>query len=353
MTNSYFNHDSPLARHTLARAAAINTIATAIASAFDLLPSATDLARGRSTYAADSGAADALVVSMPSTMTAYEEGAHILVKVAASNTGACTINVDGLGVRSIKTPDGEDPAAGDLGAGDFVDLVYDSTNSWWILSGYQRSVIERVGESLAAIEAASIGSYANDAAANASGKTITEGVFYYKSTATKGLRLYTDGAWTDAVLSLGDQAVIPVSATAVSNGVSAVDIALPSGYSSFVLVADVQLSASTSISMRTSENDGSSFDAGGTDYKSIGSDAAQITLGTSASVHSIRLNMNGAKDASSYFGVHGMTTQGNSDVRISDGLRDSVAEIDEVRLFPGTGTFTGGQVYLYGFREFL
>jgi hypothetical protein len=45
-----------------------------------------------------------------------------------------------------------------------------------------------------------IGQYADDAAANASGFTIGDGVFYGKNTAPKGLRVYFDGAWGAAVL---------------------------------------------------------------------------------------------------------------------------------------------------------
>lgn len=51
-------------------------------------------------------------------------------------------------------------------------------------------------------EGSYIGQYADDAAANASGKTIAAGVFYYKTTATTGLRIYNGTAWDDAVLDV-------------------------------------------------------------------------------------------------------------------------------------------------------
>jgi hypothetical protein len=55
---------------------------------------------------------------------------------------------------------------------------------------------------LAAFRAGFIGSYADDAAANASGFTIGAGVFYFRDTgvqATSGLRIY-NGGWSAAVL---------------------------------------------------------------------------------------------------------------------------------------------------------
>jgi hypothetical protein len=52
---------------------------------------------------------------------------------------------------------------------------------------------------LNAFEDSYIGQYADDAAADASGKTIVDGVFYFKTTATSGLRIY-NGGWNAAVL---------------------------------------------------------------------------------------------------------------------------------------------------------
>jgi hypothetical protein len=53
---------------------------------------------------------------------------------------------------------------------------------------------------LSAFEESYIGQYADDAAADASGFTIGDGVFYSKNVAPKGLRVYFDGAWGAAVL---------------------------------------------------------------------------------------------------------------------------------------------------------
>jgi hypothetical protein len=52
---------------------------------------------------------------------------------------------------------------------------------------------------LAAFEESYIGQYASDTAADASGKTIVDGVFYFKTTTPTGLRIY-NGVWSTAIL---------------------------------------------------------------------------------------------------------------------------------------------------------
>lgn len=256
MTNSYFNHSSPLARHTLARADAVNTIAAAIAAGFEKLPTPENLARGRVTYAEATGTANALVVSMPTTMTAYQDGAFIVVKVASTNTGAATINVDGLGVRSIVTQDGSELAAGDLTAGDFVTLVYDDDNTNWIQVSYLRSFLSRVTDAQAAVEAIFLGNYANDTAADASGKPISDGVLYYKTDAPAGLRLRSGGAWTDAALSASDFAALAgalftgtLGVRDISEGVAALSGATPSLSVTAAQVFTLTTSANTTVSV--------------------------------------------------------------------------------------------------------
>jgi hypothetical protein len=83
------------------------------------------------------------------------------------------------------------------------------------ISSYQAAIDTNAALSLAQTTAATtagyldafqadyIGTYANDAAANASGFTIGAGVFYFEDTgtpATSGLRIYDGSAWSEAVL---------------------------------------------------------------------------------------------------------------------------------------------------------
>ena len=81
-----------------------------------------------SNYLADSGAANAYVVTFPTGIVpTYTAGLTIFVKIANANTGASTINVSGLGAKSITNPDLSALPANALLANDIVILTYDGT----------------------------------------------------------------------------------------------------------------------------------------------------------------------------------------------------------------------------------
>ncbi|WP_052350784.1 hypothetical protein [Paenibacillus gorillae] len=61
------------------------------------------------------------------------EGMAAIVKINVDNTGPATINVNGLGVKSIKKGNGSDLAAGNLKAGSIYTLRYNGSN--FILQG--------------------------------------------------------------------------------------------------------------------------------------------------------------------------------------------------------------------------
>lgn len=79
-------------------------------------------------FALDTGAADAMVITLTPAPSSYYVGMIINVIVKVANTGACTINVNGLGAKSIKKPVAVNPAANYFLAGSFLHAVYDGTN---------------------------------------------------------------------------------------------------------------------------------------------------------------------------------------------------------------------------------
>jgi len=100
-------------------------------TAFELLSAslhAFDIQGNTTTYAADTGAADAYVATYSPVPPAYAAGQSFKVKIANSNTGASTFNVNSLGAKNIKLQDGTNPAADDLVAGAIIELTYDGTN---------------------------------------------------------------------------------------------------------------------------------------------------------------------------------------------------------------------------------
>lgn len=84
-----------------------------------------------SRFAADAGANDTYVATLVPAPAAYVTGEHYRFKANTANTGACTINFNGLGAKAIKKAAGgvtTDLDTNDIRAGQWVDLVYDGTN---------------------------------------------------------------------------------------------------------------------------------------------------------------------------------------------------------------------------------
>lgn len=79
-------------------------------------------------YAADTGAADAYAIALDPALDTYITGMPIFFKAANANTGASTLDINGLGVRSIKKSIDADLAPGDILKDQIIVVVYDGTN---------------------------------------------------------------------------------------------------------------------------------------------------------------------------------------------------------------------------------
>lgn len=81
-------------------------------------------------YAADGGSTDTYAISLTVVPGAYSDllGIPLSVKVNTANTGAATLNVNGLGAITIKKFKDKDLTTGDLIAGQIITLIYDGTN---------------------------------------------------------------------------------------------------------------------------------------------------------------------------------------------------------------------------------
>lgn len=78
-------------------------------------------------YAADSGAANAMVVTLSPAPALYVAGMVVNVKVAVANTGATTINANGLGAQNVVNLDGSVLKGSQLLAASIAQLIYDGT----------------------------------------------------------------------------------------------------------------------------------------------------------------------------------------------------------------------------------
>lgn len=83
---------------------------------------------GAAVYAADSGVANAYVITLAPVPPAYATGMIINFKATNANTGTSTINVNGLGLKTLKRDSGIDLLRGDILASQGVQAIYDGTN---------------------------------------------------------------------------------------------------------------------------------------------------------------------------------------------------------------------------------
>lgn len=79
-------------------------------------------------YAIDGGSNDTYAISLDVPPSAYVAGMMIAFKANTSNTGACTLNVNTLGAKSIKKAGNVDLGDGDILSGQVVWVIYDGTN---------------------------------------------------------------------------------------------------------------------------------------------------------------------------------------------------------------------------------
>lgn len=85
-------------------------------------------ARNFNDYAVDSVGSDDYAITITPAITAYTAGQRFTFKAGTANTGACTLNVSGLGAKTIKKNVSTDLDTGDILANQIVEVEYDGTN---------------------------------------------------------------------------------------------------------------------------------------------------------------------------------------------------------------------------------
>lgn len=152
MSNGYFTHDIKLLPGTKARAEDVNARFDGAVLGFDKLPAPHPTLKGFAdpvvvgdpteqnhavpvskaiggalTYAADTGLANAYVVDLSLSPASYSDGLTVVFKALNSNTGAATINVNGLGVKQLVRANGVALEHGDIVAGQIITCIFNGT----------------------------------------------------------------------------------------------------------------------------------------------------------------------------------------------------------------------------------
>src|SRR5690606_284832 len=108
---------------------AINTRFQQVETAFGMLPALATFGLELAPLVTAGGTANALTItSAGEAVEAYTAGQRVHFKAAAANTGAVSLNVDGLGVKSLKRANGTATEADDLQPGCVYQAVYDGSD---------------------------------------------------------------------------------------------------------------------------------------------------------------------------------------------------------------------------------
>ena len=86
------------------------------------------------------GTADAITLTPSTAITAYAAGMQFRFVVETTNTGAVTVDVSGVGPKSILKAGGQELVAGDIKDGDVVSILYDGTQ-FYLVGGTADQVV--------------------------------------------------------------------------------------------------------------------------------------------------------------------------------------------------------------------
>lgn len=93
-------------------------------------------------YYVDSGSANTYVITPSPAIAAYEEGQRFVFRAANGNSGASTLNVNGLGAIAIQTVNAAALVSGAIVAGGYYEVTYDANASpdRWVLTSMPSTI---------------------------------------------------------------------------------------------------------------------------------------------------------------------------------------------------------------------
>jgi hypothetical protein len=132
MTNPYYNHtDGVPVSNTRGASPAMRAEFDLVQAGFERFPALGPFYAGTTSYGVDTGTLNAYAFALNSAINAYTDGMDLSFKAASSNTGPVTVNINGLGAKAMTRGDGAALLAGDIVAGQIVEIHYSlSTDSF-------------------------------------------------------------------------------------------------------------------------------------------------------------------------------------------------------------------------------
>jgi hypothetical protein len=132
VSNDYFNHsDGQPITGSRGLSANMRSVFDQIVTGFGLLPSLSTLFTSKQNFLVDSGTANAIVISSPSSsISAIADGMEFRVRVAYACTGGTpTVTIGSLGTFNVTHGDGTQLVANDWTANQIVTFTYCSATA--------------------------------------------------------------------------------------------------------------------------------------------------------------------------------------------------------------------------------
>ena len=118
---SYLDTDTSLTANSDSKIATQKAVKTFVES------NVNPTGRSWNEYAVDAVGTDSYAITLTG-LSSYVAGQTFKFKAGTANTGACTLNINGLGAKTIKKDVSTDLATGDILANQIVIVTYDGTN---------------------------------------------------------------------------------------------------------------------------------------------------------------------------------------------------------------------------------
>jgi len=137
VANDYYTRVKTFLAGTKAKGSDVVSELDLLVAGLDKLPSQARMDSGNPNYVVAGGTANALTITSPGTaITTYtgQDGLAFSVKATATNTGATTVNIDGVGAVSLVASDGSTPTAASITANGIYTVVYNETTGKFVFA---------------------------------------------------------------------------------------------------------------------------------------------------------------------------------------------------------------------------
>ena len=363
MSNDYFNDTSSAADFTRARAAQVNDVSAAVEASFDLLPNLTTFKAIAAKAVSAGGTGNAITIANTFAQTAYNLGNKIVFLATATNTAAVTVNVDGLGVKSLKSHDGTALSSGSITSGSIYEAIYNGTD--FRLSGGVLDGDIAASAASAAAAAASASAASTSASQAATAKTNAETAETNAETAEANAEAAQAAA--EAAQAAAEAAALPSQTShsgkfLTTNGTTASWAVPTSVWVSLGTISAASLSGQTSVSFTSIDSTtyprllvvGSVTPSAGDLIRfqiNDGTDTEIVNNTTSTTAaHNLGLFILNA-DGAYPFCISSVNVVASTNYGVSGHVSSTVSPVTRINILTTAGTFTNaGGLTLYGAR---